>query len=162
MTLHEKTLYYMDKYPYFTYEQALNKAYDALSNLMYQKHTRLRERVDKMLTYENPVFYTLTLTDASLEKYKDHMLYRYAKEWARKYLDTYVGNIDYGSKNGRLHFHIMGNYKELPTHESWSYGNIHFQRIYNDNSKRIARYIIALTKHAEKGTAGKIFRSKKQ
>jgi len=147
-----------------SWDVAVWDAFDRNQNLIYQKNTRLNKRVESIITKENAVFYTLTLNEKSLNNISLEHLEREAKKWARKYLDRYLGNLDYGDEvehTGRPHFHIVGNYKIKPEHVSWPYGAINFKRVYNENFKRIKNYILKLSLHATKKTACKIFKSQK-
>lgn len=160
ITLHEKSIKYLEKYPKLDWDSALWKAFESNQNLIYQKNTRLNQRVKNIVENENAVFYTLTISNDHIDK-KETTLRRYAIKWCKDHLVRYVGNSDYGKEKGRLHFHVIGNYNELPSNETWKYGAINFKRV-NTNYKALVRYINKLTNHALKNTAHKIWRSKEK
>ena len=163
MTLDEKALTILQRKKITQYD-ALWEAFYSLTNLKYKRNSRIYKRVKNIIESENAIFYTLTIKDEYLNKTSIETLRRYAKKWCSKYLSSYLGNVDYGDEEkytGRAHFHIIGNYKIKPNHESWKYGNMDFQRVHTPNSKAISHYIIKLSEHAVKDKTSMIWRSKK-
>jgi len=162
MTLEEKASSIKFKKKISDYD-ALWEAFYSISNQKYHKHSRIHKRIKAMFERENLVFYTLTLTDETLCNCSLEYLKRMAQEWCSKYLSHYVGNLDFGVDERytqRPHFHVIGNYKIKPSFDSWKYGNLDFERTYNNNYKGISHYIIKLSRHATKEATSMLFRSK--
>ena len=161
MTLQERASKIGERF-HVPHDDAIWLAYYRVQNMEYQRNARLNKRIELICYRENAVFITLTIKDSYLESLSFETLQRYAQEWARKNLHWFVGNADYGDENGRLHFHLVGNYKELLASSSWKYGAVNFQRITQKNPRRLRLYILKLRNHAIKETASKIFRSKEK
>lgn len=140
-------------------DEALDKAYGLFMVLEYQKRIRLDKRIESYIRSGRGYFFTLTYTNEFIERYSEERLLKFAKNWCTKYLESYIGNIDYGKENGRFHVHVVG----IPKREfalTWWCGSMDFVKIYNDKHKAIRNYILKLVNHAVKGTTSKIFRSK--
>lgn len=71
---------------------------------------------------------------------------RILKKLYNKY--DYIINVDYGSLNGRKHYHGIILTNEEPI--SWQYGFCNFKKIDNCNTKALSTYIIKLTRHSLK------------
>lgn len=120
-----------------------------------KKTQRLKKRVELLFTYDNLFFITFTFDDRKLKKdLKDisqRTLRQYVTRWLKQYGLNYVGNIDFGGKNGRLHFHALVSIKnDRVDNKTWSYGAINFKKVNNKNSSAIALYINKLCSHALK------------
>lgn len=140
-------------------EEALEKAYSNYKSLEYQKRMRLDKRIESYVRSNEGYFFTLTFKDEFIEKYSEDQLQKFAINWARKHLSSYVGNRDYGDLKGRFHIHIVG----IPKKEfvnTWWCGALNFEKIYNEKHKAIRNYILKIVNHAVKQSASKIFRSK--
>ena len=121
-----------------------------------KKLTRLKKRINKLFYKENLFFLTFTFDDKKLRKkdinlYKQKTLRDYVTKWLKEYCIDYVGNIDFGGQNGRLHFHcVVSLKKEKVNHKTWSYGALNFEKISTYNDKAIAIYVNKLCFHALK------------
>jgi len=120
---------------------------------------RIYKHVEKITQNENAYFITLTYAD----EYLNIACTENAKKWAKKNMLTYIGNDDYGSKNGRYHHHIFGNLKKrIDLVESWKYGRIDTVPLYNKNTKAIGKYITMIKNHALKEGTTSLFRSREK
>ena len=105
----------------------------------------------------------------NIEEYVQQVIEKHRSKYEREYkfidneltAKTYVANIDFGSKNGREHYHAIvfpiGSSIDL---KAWSYGRINAERIHpSDNDiARTTKYIAKLTSHAIKDTTGHAYR----
>lgn len=118
------------------------------SHSLNEKKCMLRKRIEFMLTQFEPCYFvTLTLSD----KYINNTL-PYLRRCIRSYLKLFncyfVGNVDYGSNTGRLHFHVVMSAK--PDKLKYKFGFIDIVQIKALNSERLASYIMKLVNHASK------------
>jgi len=142
---------------------SMDKALENYENSKYDMRCRIDKRVNAIIESENGIFYTLTLNNRYNDAMEHDKLEKKAKKWCKTYFDIYLGNRDYGENNGRIHWHILAIGKEqLPTQESWPYGNIDWIRFYNGKYKKIRNYILKMSSHSLKESASHIFRSQKQ
>jgi len=143
--------------------RAIDKAYENINNSIYDSRMRLDKRIKAIIQSGNGIFYTLTINDDYNNEEDHDRIEKKAKKWAKEHFNVYLGNRDYGEKNNRIHWHIVAIGKEeLPTQESWKYGNLNWVRIYNEKHKKIRNYMIKMSRHAMKDSASHLFRSQKQ
>lgn len=127
-----------------------------LNDSYKKKLTRLRARINKLFLKENLFFLTFTFDNSKLRKkdislYSERVLRQYVTRWLKKYTNDYVGNIDYGGKNGRVHFHVVVSSKlSRIDGKTWHYGALNFERIITLNDKAIGVYVNKLCLHALK------------
>lgn len=127
---------------------------ERLNNAHYCRYKRLRWRVSRMLDHWDCTFVTLTFSDKYIDSSLDTK-----REYCKRYLSSfevpYVANVDYGSKNGRVHFHaiIAASIEDL-NDVPWKYGFSHFQSCSIDEAdeKRLCKYVAKLSHHALKAT----------
>lgn len=144
-----------------------------------EKRKRVKRRVNRFLKdmvecYSDSQFYFVTLTfdDRSISL-KENTRHQYAQKFFKSVSRAYIANVDYGSKKQREHYHgvvVFRHSIESPKQAQleWTHGfsNIKVCGI-NDNDDdhknkyRLSSYILKLTNHAGKLTAGKVFRSDK-
>ncbi len=128
------------------YLDKLFKRAHADSNIV----SRLRSRIELMLSLGNCIFLTFTFTDNSLSKYNTDYLRLCVKRFLNLYSALYIANVDYGKENGRIHFHAVA----LTGHvnfNAWKFGAINAQRIHSvEDSLCLARYVTKLSNHAIK------------
>lgn len=158
----------------FSYNQALDildtyfidpeirRNCDLLANAYYQRVKRVNQRIAIMLPF-NCVWLTLTFTDECLASTTSKTRRKYVTRWLDKNSFLYVANIDYGSQNGREHYHALIIPKGFIDYTSFGHGAVNGERCYNDNDKAISKYIAKLTNHAIKVTTknNKIIYSRK-
>jgi len=148
-------------YDYMTDEEYLEC--ERIFNSFRKRTSRLRKRIECMLSNSDCIFLTLTFTDDIFIKTSIDTRHRYVTRFLNLLNCDYVGNIDFGKLNGREHYHALVNCN-LVNCNSWSYGSINFKRVVNKNSLAIAKYIAKLTNHAIKSTTknSKIIYSRKR
>lgn len=153
---------------------------EKINKARYLRTKRLRLKISNILKECNTcIFLTLTFNDKILE----NTTAKTRREYVKKYLETsgapYVANIDFGSKNGREHYHaVVGDFVSL---EKWDkkcgyalaeyiqieksldfkkvpkrYQNLSPEEqktlMMADNEKKLSKYISKLTNHAIKET----------
>lgn len=118
------------------------------------RRSRLRKRITAML-YEPCVFLTLTFSDESLSSTSAKTRRTAVQRYLKSCDCAYVGNIDFGSDNGREHYHAVVGAPEVDL-TAWKYGFAYAERINRPrSSERLSRYICKLVNHAVKDTAGR-------
>lgn len=151
-TFNENLLIYLDSY--LVYE---NFTYDELSvcnqiyNSFRKRQARLKKRIENMIINNNCLFLTLTFTDDVLNSTSFETRKKYVLRFLNNLNCAFVGNVDYGSQNGREHYHCIVAIDNVSCND-WNYGAINFKRIINKNSLALAKYVAKLTNHALKET----------
>lgn len=117
----------------------------------YKKKGRLEHRITKMLE-KNCLFLTFTFTDDVLEKTSPATRRQYVFRWLKERSDFYVANVDFGSQNGREHYHAIIQIERIDATQ-WKYGALNLKKIKtSSDSVKLAKYITKLTNHAIKET----------
>ena len=150
-TFNENLRYYLD-YDLsndLSYEEI--PACETIYNSFRKRQSRLKKRIENMITNNNCLFLTLTFTDCVLSSTSFETRKKYVIRFLNALNCAYVGNVDYGSKNGREHYHCVVAIDNLSCYD-WHYGAINFKRIINRNSLALAKYVAKLTNHALKET----------
>ena len=114
---------------------------------------RLKNRIAKILTNGACLFLTLTFTNDTLENTSPKTRRIYVRNYLKSFNAPYVGNIDFGKRNGREHYHAVIGIDKVD-YSKWTYGAINGIKIRNetDDLTRISKYIAKLTNHAIKET----------
>lgn len=127
---------------------------EQLNASFYSRYKRLRDRISDMFDIFDCTFVTLTFED----KYLDSSL-ETKREYCKRFLSSfempYVANVDYGSQNGRIHFHaVIACPREQLEKEPWHYGFQYLEtcRTDTDDEKRLSKYVAKLSAHALKST----------
>lgn len=146
----------------------------------YKRANRLRERIKSIIeNCDEVVFLTLTFKDDVFETTTDTTRRRYVQRLLTDTGYPYVGNIDFGAKNGREHYHaVVGGYvdfTEWTKHYGFAFSEFvkypfeemrffipnkykdlsldeAIERTKADSEKRLSKYISKLTNHAIKET----------
>lgn len=133
---------------------AIRDICEQLNNSYYCRYKRLRDRISDMFDVFDCTFVTLTFEDKYLSSSLDTK-----KEYVKRFLSSfdmpYVANVDYGSTNGRIHFHaVIASHREQIENEPWKYGFQYCEscRTDIDDEKRLAKYVAKLSAHALKDT----------
>lgn len=131
------------------YEECLK-----INNAYYKRLKRLKERVKHILTSGPSLFLTLTFNDDALERTSAEFRRIAVQRYLKQYNCLYVGNIDFGSKNHREHYHALIGCGRVDS-ESWKkYGNIDFEKVRfrSECASKLSKYINKLSNHAIKET----------
>lgn len=136
-------------------QEIWNEAHRLNYNKRARAH-RLSRYVERMVESDKgALMLTLTFRDELL-KLKPKTRREYLKTWLRTHCRYYVANIDYGSKNGREHYHavVYGISEEGLKEWAEKYGFVDVRRVGNKDSdkKAVAKYVAKLTNHAIKET----------
>lgn len=124
-----------------------------INHASYERVKRLKTRVAQML--EKPcVFLTLTFNDVALHGTSIETKRKYVTRCLKAFNAPYIANIDYGKKNGRLHYHAIVQVPKI-AFDTWDYGNIDAKKVVVPNETAISKYINKLTNHAIKETCQK-------
>lgn len=119
---------------------------------------RTRKYIESIFNHNRDVrFVTFTFTDEVLAKTNEKTRHKYVQRFLEEHCMDYIANVDYGSKNGREHYHaVVGDSIRL---SEWPYGRVDFRKAgQRDADKlRVSKYINKLSNHAGKETAGKCF-----
>lgn len=116
----------------------------------YKRTTRLRKRIRHMMAKYQCYFITLTFTDEVLSNTSEETRRQYVRRTLQSFSTEYVANIDYGTDNGREHYHALTN---API-ESWAYGFFNVKKVANRETSitKIPIYITKLGHHSLKHT----------
>lgn len=125
-----------------------------LNNAKFHRIKRLRDRINLIFSSscKNVYFLTFTFADDFLDS-NNETKRKYVQRFLKKYFVNYVGNIDFGKKNGRVHFHAVACadyiYPNL-----WQYGNLDYEKVVirDESNEKLAKYITKLVNHAIKET----------
>jgi hypothetical protein len=134
---------------------AFNKVKSNLENTKQRIYNRIYE-----IQKEKGYFITLTYRNEETNINRSH---RHLITWCRNNCDLYIGNIDFGDQNQRLHHHVACVPNNNMLYKSWKYGAINIQKIRDSkkDGRKAVMYITKLVNHAIKETANYIVRSKK-
>lgn len=139
------------------------KEFGRLNNSNVHRVIRLSKRISKMLLNSKCLFLTLTFTDESLAKTSAKYRRLAVSRFLRQFNVPYVGNLDFGKKNGREHYHAILATDKIDYH-LWKFGSINGLKIRSDiqynadgevtdiSVKKLSKYVAKLTNHAIKET----------
>lgn len=141
----------LDKFYQETRKQDWNEC-RKIYNAHINRVKRVKDRITKILYSGSCIFVTLTFDNKVLNNTSSKTRREYAQRFFNLSED-YVGNIDFGKKYEREHYHGVIQADKV-NHTDWQYGRIGFERIRNntDDTVRISRYIAKLVNHAIKET----------
>lgn len=125
-------------------------------NLYMNRFSRLKSKIANYVNDYKLSFVTLTFDDDSLKYASD----RYVRNKLNLLNVPYIANIDYGSKNERLHYHCIVCSQDIDLN-FWTVGLINVKR-FNNNVDCISHYILKLTNHAFKQCNKVIYSRKKR
>lgn len=128
---------------------------ELINNAHYSRTRRLRHKIIDSVQSGSAIFLTLTFSDDTLSKTTFETRRRYVSRYLKKVSSLYVANLDYGSKNGREHYHavVVSPGADL---KSWhDYGAINARKIRSTtkDATKVSKYVSKLTNHAIKETA---------
>lgn len=127
------------------------KECERIYNSSCKRTSRLRRRISDMLTNNDCVFVTLTFTDYVLNNTNYDTRRKYVCRFLKMVSNDYVANIDFGEKNGRVHYHAVVVAKKINP-LLWDYGACNVKKIVPTDldAVRLSKYINKLTNHAIK------------
>lgn len=156
---------FLDCYGEEAYRVAKN-----LCNSRYRKAKKARCKIGHSVVKGNAYFVTLTFKDEVLDKTSRKTRRRYVSRFLKELCDKYVGNIDFGSKGEREHYHALVEpywwmfdtykngkklYEDMPDFRKWNkYGYFSIEKVGNtdDDLKKVSKYTAKLSAHAIKET----------
>lgn len=142
--------------------QNIHKAVYNTRNSWKKFVSRLKTRFERMLEYPYSFLITFTIAPEYYELNKKTYI-RKIKE-ALGGASEWVFNEDYGTENGRLHFHALASFTEQIDYtiieKIYKYGSVDFLEVKNKNEKALREYILKLINHSLKNSASTIFRSR--
>ena len=133
----------------------------SMNNNRYKRVQYLRAKVTDIVLNGKAIFLTLTFTDDVLASTSVETRRKYVRRFLKEQCSQYCANIDFGSKNGREHYHaIISALNSSVDLFKWQYGAINAQRIRTteNDCKKTCKYIAKLTCHAIKETTGHAYR----
>jgi len=153
-TLQERLLDYIEKHPGFDVDNVFERVQDMHKRAIWKLQKRIAERIEHMMTGTIPVFFlTFTFKDEHLPKLEHE---RSTEDKIRAFMtasgvQSYVANIDYGKKNGRMHWHAVVQTPHLLDHKLWVYGSLDFIKVPKTSiSLKLSKYLVKLQRHAVK------------
>ena len=135
------------------YNERVWREAEKINLAYYARVKRLKDRIADMLCEGQCFFLTLTFTDEVLSKTSPQTRRKYVTLFLKSISDTYTANIDYGSKNGREHYHavVLADTLDMTPWDIYGFSNA--KKIASaDDFTPIAKYVSKLTNHAVKAT----------
>lgn len=125
---------------------------DSLIRSRQRKAKTIKQKIETQLMQGNAYFLTLTFTDDILATTNEETRRKYITRLLKAHSSLYIANVDYGSINGREHYHAVINDPISPN--QWPYGFILCKKVGNSESSalKIGKYISKLKNHALKET----------
>lgn len=147
-------------------KEEINLAYK-VNHSHFNKCNRIKKRILKMEELKEKdnlkmFFATFTFNNETLEKNSKESLKTYVRRFLKDYSIDYLANVDYGKKNGRIHFHAVCISKDVLPSKKWfedyKYGTlvVEYCRLDKEKNeeKKMSKYINKLSLHAIKDTTG--------
>jgi len=143
---------------------AIDYAYANSQGSRSKKKQRISRRVKRIYEYNFPYFITFTI-DPKHEEIPQQLIEKNIRQTLSQSA-LYIANVDYGSLNGRLHYHAFAAYHSKLNYNifaaAYKYGNMHIQAVYNQNPTAITKYLFKLVNHSIKGSAQRIIYSREK
>lgn len=128
-------------------------------NARLKRITRCRDKIGASIMAGDGYFLTLTFRDDVLSRTNEKTRRIYASRQLKACSTTYVGNIDYGTKNEREHYHALVRSDEEPDLSWWKEhcGFVKIEKIGNTETDlvKVAKYTAKLSSHALKASTSK-------
>lgn len=122
-----------------------------INHASYKRAIRLKQRISQIIQKDS-LFLTFTFTDKVLSSTSSDTRKRYVRRFLSSFGVPYVANVDFGSKNGREHYHAILQMPKINLTE-WKYGALNGKIVRNSTDDvKLAKYISKLTNHAIKET----------
>lgn len=140
---------------FFEDEQSLKiwREAEKINGAYYKRVCRLKDRLSDMLSFGECFFLTLTFTNDVLEHTSKATRRKYVIRFLKSLSIKYVANIDFGSCNGREHYHavIMADGVDMSAWDCYGFSNAKKIRSEADCTP-VGKYLAKLTNHAIKET----------
>lgn len=124
-------------------------------NANYHRLSRLKNRISSIISCNSltSYFVTFTFTNNALSKTSQKTRRLYVTRFLKSNSFDYVANIDFGSKNGREHYHAVLSSVFLDP-KLWKYGRLDYEIISKSELSvdKLSLYVSKLTNHAIKKT----------
>lgn len=145
--------------------QTVQKAIINYSKSYYKRIGTLKKRLQSLLEGKHVYFITYTIKD--IENAKIGQIQKSIKKSLNENaVIEYLYNEDYGTENGRLHYHCIASFKDRIDYKKimlyYDQGAVNFKEIIAKNNENIKRYLTKQTLHATKQNTGKITYSKRR
>lgn len=134
-----------------------------------QRRKRLTKRLKSMFQLGECIFLTLTFKDAVLDSTSFETRRRYVTRYLQSQGVDFVGNVDFGGKNGREHYHAVIRADSVDFAPWYEFGGIKAKKCVRDDksARKMSGYITKLVGHAFKDSTKNAFsliysRSKKE
>lgn len=125
-----------------------------INNAKFHRVARLRKRITDIFDSpcENVYFLTFTFSDQFLDS-DNFSKRRYVQRFLKTYFYNYVGNVDFGKINGRVHFHAVACCDWFDPN-LWHFGNLDYEKVIirDSSNEKLSKYITKLVNHAIKET----------
>lgn len=123
--------------------------------------SRIKQRVEQMLTQPYCYFFTYTLSNENIDLPQEQHIKKIKATLSQANL--YMINNDYGTQTERLHYHALASfnheYNTIQMHK-YQLGHTSVKPIKDKNAKSLYEYILKLSNHVTKRSVAKIWRSK--
>ena len=149
-SLHERnSLVELIAFSYDTIEADILRQYDNYR----KKNQRARQKIESIIQSGNALFLTLTFTNDVLASTISKTRKTYVSRFLKQNCIEYIANIDFGSKNGREHYHAVVSVENKLDYSKWKFGALNGLKIrFNSKAIAMAKYINKLSNHATKST----------
>lgn len=141
----------------------IQKAIDNSRKSEERYRSRIKQRVETMLTQPYCYFFTYTLSNESIELPQELHIKKIKATLPQA--TFYMINNDYGTQTERLHYHALASFiHEYDTTklDKYQLGYTSVKPIKDKNAKSLYEYILKLSNHTTKRSVAKIWRSKKK
>lgn len=115
-----------------------------------RKRQRIKKFIGKLLE-KDCLFLTLTFDEEHINMVDKR---RKIVRFLGSLNCNYIGNVDYGADNGRIHYHVIVQCDHIDF-SKYKYGAINGKIIVNKDINALKKYIVKLTNHAVKDSVGK-------
>ena len=126
-----------------------------LNNSYNHRISRLRKKISDLIVSDNNIFFlTFTFKNEVLYNTSSESRRKYVRRWLKSNCDDFVGNIDFGEKNHREHYHAIVSCDRVDTKTWLKNGALNFEQVHLDSSidEKLAKYINKFVHHAIKET----------
>lgn len=122
-----------------------------INHASYKRAIRLKQRISEIIQKDS-LFLTFTFTDDVLNSTSSATRKTYVVRFLKSFGVKFVANVDFGSKNGREHYHAILQMPKINLTQ-WKYGALNGKTVRNSTDDvKLAKYISKLTNHAIKET----------